>query len=103
MAGAEQVYEIKFNALSTREEPFDRILVAAESVGPLVVNPWEVVDFKLDTGNRGPSCEDLNEATQGMCGREPLHDSCAFGDVFRALPQCDAPGSRQWRAQAADQ
>ena len=33
---------------------------------------WEVVDFKLDTRSRGPSCEDLNEATQGMCCREPF-------------------------------
>ena len=46
MTGAEQVIEAKFNTLSRREEePSDRVLVAAERVGPLIVDSWEVVDL----------------------------------------------------------
>ena len=52
------------------EEHFDRILIAAECVGPLVVGPWKAVDFKLVAVNRSPSCEDLNETAQVMCCRE---------------------------------
>ena len=50
-AGAEQVIETQFNVLSRWEEPSDRILVAIERVGPLVVDPREVVNLELDAGN----------------------------------------------------
>ena len=93
MAEAEQVVYRKFNALLWLEQTFDRILLAAECVGPLVVNSREVVDFELDTGNFGPSCGELHG--------ESLHDGSACGDV-RALPQRDEARGRQWRAQAAD-
>ena len=81
MAGAEQVIEAKLNKLSRREEASDRVLVAAECVGPLVADSWEVVELQLDAGNRGPSCKYLNEATQWMCCCEHLHDGCACSDV----------------------
>ena len=102
MTGTEQAVHREFNALVRREETLDEFLVATERIGSLVVDSQEVVDLRLDTGNYGPKCDDLNEASQRMCCREPLHDGCACSDVVRALPQCDAPGSRQWRAQAAD-
>ena len=44
MPRAEQVIEAKFKTLSRREESSDRIFVAAECVGPLVVDSLEVVD-----------------------------------------------------------
>ena len=83
----QQVIHREFNALCRREETFDRNLVATESVGPLVVDSWNVVDFKLDPGNRGPACDDLDEAAQRMCYREPPHDGCACGSVVRTLSQ----------------
>ena len=100
MTGAGQVVHREFNALFRREKTLDEFLVATERVGPLVVDSREVL--KLETGNCGPRYDDLNEAPQRIYCREPVHDGCACSDVVRALPQCDAPGSRQWRAQAAD-
>ena len=102
MTWTEQAVHREFNALFRREETIDEFLVATERIGLLVVDSREVVDLKLDTGNCGPTYDDLNGAAQRMCCREPLHDGCACSDVVRVLPQCDAPGSRQWRAQAAD-
>ena len=101
MTGAEQIVNREFNAPFRREETFDEFLVATERIGPLIVDSREVLDLKLDTGNCGPTYDDLNEAAQRMCCREPLHDGCARSDVVRALPQCDAPGSRQCKRQTS--
>ena len=67
-----EVMQTKFIALCRREETFDRNLVAGECVGPLVVDPKNVVDLKLDRGNCGPAFDDLNESAQRMCCREPF-------------------------------
>ena len=72
MTRAEQVVHGEFNAPFRREETLEEFLVATERVGPLVVDSREVVDLKLDTGNCGPTYDDLNEAAQRMCCREPL-------------------------------
>ena len=60
MAGAEQVVHREWNALYRREEIFDRILVAVECVGPLVVDPWKVVVFKLK--RKIVACGDVDES-----------------------------------------
>ena len=48
---SEQVIHREFNARFRREESLDEFLVATKRVGPLVVDPREVVDLKFDTGN----------------------------------------------------
>ena len=84
---SQQVIHREFNALFRREETLDEFFVAGECVGPLVVDSWNVVDFKVDPGNLGPACDDLDEAAQRMCYREPPHDGCACDSVVRTLPQ----------------
>ena len=42
-------------------------------VGPLVVDPRDVVSLELDTGNCGPSCCDQNETTWRVCCCETSH------------------------------
>ena len=88
MTGAEQIVHKEFNALFRREEIPLVFHVAAEHVGPLVVDSWDVVDVQLDTGNGGPPYDDPNEATQRMCSEDVLRYLRArtAGDLPWILP-----------------